>query len=202
MKKRIEILGNIASGKTTLSRMLNLTKITVINEQFRLNPFLKDFYKDMDLFSFETEVSFLLQHYHQIKMEKNNQLCDFSIYLDYAYADVTLKQKREKQFFTKIFTEILTQVDPPNFVIYLKCPTDELLKRIRRRKRKNEYSISIEYLKNIEVSINKQLIKIRNYIEIDSLKYNFTEEGKDIVFLRNIVLEKINFFLFPNYEIH
>src|SRR5262245_59019820 len=92
--QRIEIAGGIASGKTTLARLLGQSgRIKAVHEQFRKNPFFEAFYRDPAGTAFETELTFLLQHYHLQRkaMRLDGSYCvDFSAVLDHAYACVTL----------------------------------------------------------------------------------------------------------------
>ena len=94
--KRIEICGNIASGKTTLARGLSKKGFLAIEENFEKHPFLADFYINQTYFAFETELLFALQHYHDIKKAPTDRdlVCDYSLYLDRAYADVTLNKNK------------------------------------------------------------------------------------------------------------
>src|SRR3954447_11075813 len=94
---RVEICGGIASGKTTLANLLGSSERMVVREDFSSNPFWRAFYDDPNNTAFETEITFLLQHYHQIKVATNLEksfACDFSLLLDYAYAHVTLNGSR------------------------------------------------------------------------------------------------------------
>src|SRR3990167_5882637 len=90
---RLEICGGIASGKTTL---LNLLKTNgyknIIHENFQINPFWEPFYSNPGKYIFETEITFTLQHYHQIKEIVANELIitDYSFVLDLAYAKIEL----------------------------------------------------------------------------------------------------------------
>ena len=60
----IEVAGCIASGKTTFVRILEVESLEGIFEDHTINPFWKTFYTDPSTCAFETEISFLLQHYH------------------------------------------------------------------------------------------------------------------------------------------
>ena len=87
--QRIEVCGGIASGKTTFSELMRNIGIQPLFENFRANPFWKTFYSDSGKYTFEKEITFILQHYHQIKYEyKKNKIniCDYSLLLDIAYA--------------------------------------------------------------------------------------------------------------------
>ena len=69
---RIEICGGIASGKTTLANLLARSNIDPILEDFQTNLFWRAFYADPAGTAFETEITFLLQHYHQIKTARKS----------------------------------------------------------------------------------------------------------------------------------
>jgi len=173
MIKRLEILGNIASGKTTLCKNMDKKGYLSIFENFQDNPFFKNFYKNPQAFSFETELTFLLQHYHSIKIpnKKNLIACDYSLFLDMAYADVNLSGNRHK-LFTEIVEEILIEIGHPLQIIHLTCPEEVLLQRIAARNRDVERSISIDYLKSLSKAISLRLKKIPDQIQVISINSN------------------------------
>lgn len=61
---RVEFCGGIASGKTTLTKLLQIENLTSVFEDFGKNPFYRAFYHDPVGTAFETELTFLSQHYH------------------------------------------------------------------------------------------------------------------------------------------
>jgi deoxyadenosine/deoxycytidine kinase len=65
--RRIEICGGIAAGKTTLCQNLQRSLGRAEFEDFTKNPFWARFYEEPDSYAFETEMTFLLLHYSQIK---------------------------------------------------------------------------------------------------------------------------------------
>jgi deoxyguanosine kinase len=178
MLNRVEICGNIASGKTTLCQVLSKRKFLPIFEDFQTNPFFEDFYNDPIAYSFETEITFLLQHYHQIKKNKINTpiLCDYSLLLDMAYADVNLSGNRLKVFFD-VVEELQHEIGLPERIIHLVCPENVLLQRIIDRNREAETSITIDYLKALSKAISariKNISKQTLVTTIDSHAINFT----------------------------
>lgn len=181
---RIEICGNIASGKTTLCQGMTQKGYFPIFEDFQINPFFKDFYTDPVAYSFETEVTFLLQHYNLIKKQKSDSLlaCDYSLLLDMAYADVNLAGNRLKIFF-EIVTELQKELGLPYKIIHLVCPEEVLLKRIIRRSREAETSITIEYLNSLSKAI---LLRVKDFssqtpvITINSHVIDFTQGVENI----------------------
>lgn len=159
MVRRIEICGGIASGKTTLANLLPRLDIKPILENFKTNPFWKAFYADPINTAFETEITFLLQHYHQIKTfgkSGSEIVSDFSMYLDLAYAHVTLRQDK-REIFLSVYREVEKELGAPSLLIHLKCDPEIELRRIRERGRDVENSISIEYLQHINTQLERIL---------------------------------------------
>ena len=176
---RIEICGNIASGKTTLSKGITACGLKSGKESFSNNPFIKDFYKNSRMFSFETEITFLLQHYHSIKTTEaiNSIVCDYSLTLDKAYSDVTLPPGR-RYIFMQIAEELEYEIGLPEKIIHLQCPEEVLLSRIKKRRRYFESSITIDYLRSLTLAIENRVREIPSHVEvvtINSHKINFTE---------------------------
>lgn len=196
----IEICGNIASGKTTLAKLLETTGNKSVFEDFHSNPFYKAFYSNPKLNSFETELTFHLQHYHAIKNEYINTSCvvffDFSFLLDKAYADVTLSGKR-LFLFSQVSEELEAEIGNPSAVIRLLCPEEILLQRIISRNREPEKSISIDYLKSLNSAIDNRINDLTasqskiNIIEIDSHKYDFANDANAQKMVLDIIQEKL-----------
>lgn len=195
--KRIEVCGNIASGKTTLVHILKMQNFSVVFENFLENPFYQAFYQNPLKNSFETELTFHLQHYHSIKSNMNQGktlVCDFSIFLDRAYADVTLNGRRAK-LFSEVSEELAEEIGYPYRIINLKCPEETLLTRIKSRNRDAEKNISIDYLKSLTTSINNRIESLSSFrekidiITIDSHEYNFASDLKDI---QTVLKETLN----------
>nr|WP_256250667.1 deoxynucleoside kinase [Nitrosomonas sp. Nm51] len=162
-------------------------------ENFQANPFWRAFYADPIGTAFETEITFLLQHYHEIKITRQSEkklACDFSMYLDLAYAHVTLSQDKLR-IFQSVYSEVEKELEQPSLLIYLECDPEIELQRIRNRGRDVENSITIEYLQ----AINEQLEKIlkerscsHELLIIDSGLRDFAyDEG-----VKHVILEKIN----------
>ncbi len=178
---RVELCGGIASGKTTLTFLLKHAGIKPILENFQTNPFWATFYNDPAAHAFETEISFLLQHYHQIKTTRTEEktfACDFSLFLDLAYANITLKDSKLKTFLT-VHEEVMREVGPPDLLIHLQCGASTELERIRRRGRAVEETITLEYLGQLNDAVALQVSNISEQIRvltIDSEHLNFASD--------------------------
>ena len=63
----VEVCGGIASGKTTFAALMTNIGLIPVLEDFKKSPFWEAFYRNPGEYIFETEISFILLHYHQIK---------------------------------------------------------------------------------------------------------------------------------------
>lgn len=182
MQKRIEICGGIASGKTTLARVLEQHGYIAIYERFEDNPFLKQFYQsNIQDNMFETEMVFALLHYNQIKQKQHEDaiVSDYSMLQDYSYGMQNLSLD-EKKIFGNMYEYLSGMLAPTTLIIYLKCSIECLQERINRRSRDMEMSITKEYLqKNIKV-LEHYLEQEKRLLIIDSGKYDFRghDQGK------------------------
>jgi deoxyadenosine/deoxycytidine kinase len=186
---RIEICGGIAAGKTTLANLLGQSGFDPILENFQANPFLRTFYSDPRTYAFETEITFLLQHYNQIKASRNKfkkAICDFSSYLDFAYSSVTLPSDKFYAF-QCVYGEVRRDISTPSFLVYLQCSATTQLQRIRYRNRSFEQSIDLEFLENINESLIRRIEEAYSetkLIEIDSERLDF---ANDIIVQQKVI---------------
>jgi deoxyadenosine/deoxycytidine kinase len=194
---RIEICGGIASGKTTLAQLLAMIGSLPVLENFQANPFWTAFYKDPAGTAFETEISFLLQHYHHIKEgKKSGQLfaCDFSPYLDLAYAFVTLPDNK-RHAFQAVYAEVTQEILAPNLLVHLRCDPEIELERIRRRGREAEGLIPLKYLQDVNNKL-EEILRQRIYegeqLEIDSSSLDFANDEEVKQFVLSEISQKIS----------
>ncbi len=193
--RHIEICGGIASGKTTFASILSKIGIDPIYESFQSNPFWEAFYADPQKYTFETEISFMLQHYHQIKKQSaDNEImvCDYSFLLDMAYAEIGLQGSRLDAF-KVVYEEIKKELPPPALIIHLQCDPETELTRISNRGRTVEKSITMDFLRSLNAAIESQIIKARPHtkiITIDSAKMDFVDDKTSQKELIALVLEK------------
>ena len=193
---RIEICGGIASGKTTFATRLRHAGIDAVLENFQANPFWEAFYRDPARHAFETEITFLLQHYHQVKAGAATDkvfVCDFSLLLDLAYATVTLRNSKRKTFLA-VYKEVTRDLEVPNLLVHLRCGAATELDRIRRRGRATEESITLRYLDELNNAVERQVAKARKQTEvilIDSEHQNFATEKTIQRELVNLILQHL-----------
>ena len=177
----VDVCGGIASGKTTFASLMTRINLVPIFEDFKKSPFWEAFYSDPGKYIFETEISFILLHYHQIRKafeSKKHLVCDFSFLLDLAYAKIGLSGTKLKAF-ECVLNEIQKELPEPRLIVYLKCDAATELNRIRKRARAEENSIHLEFLDTLNKSLQKEVAKIqdqRKVITIDSSQKDFAND--------------------------
>lgn len=165
MSKRIIVVaGNIGAGKTSLTERLGarLSWETAF-ESVSDNPYLSDFYADMQAWSFHLQIFFLghrAEQYLQMARSPRSVILDRSIYEDayiFARALHHMGHLRERDYlaYKRVFDLLVSTLPPPNLLIYLKAPVDALVERIRRRGRQIESGITKEYLALLDTFYNE-----------------------------------------------
>ena len=198
--KHIAIAGNIGVGKTSLAKILSKNYNWKLElESVKKNPYLSDFYEDMEKWSFHLQIYFLNNRFEQnqkILKSKNPVIQDRTIYEDEVIFTKNLYEsgflkKREYNNYLKLFNSIIKYVNPPDLIIYLRNNNiGKLVNNIEKRDRVFEKSIQIQYLKNLHLSYEKW---IKNYnlnkiLIVDVTKLDFIKNTKDLEF----VIDKIN----------
>jgi deoxyadenosine/deoxycytidine kinase len=154
----IAIAGNIGSGKTTLTQLLaKHYKWDRLEEAVDNNPYLFDFYKDMQRWSFNLQIFFLNSRFEQlleIRRSGRNVIQDRTIYEDaYIFAPnlhaMGLMTTRDFENYFRLFQNMDSAVTPPDLLIYLRASVPNLVNQIAERGRDYESTISIDYLKRL-----------------------------------------------------
>lgn len=195
----IAIAGNIGSGKTTLTKLLAKNYGWKPKyEDVEVNPYLSDFYNDMQRWSFNLQVYFLNKRFKdivEIAKAGEHVIQDRTIYEDARiFAPnlhaMGLMTTRDFDNYTSLFNLMLSLVKPPELLIYLKSSVPNLVSQIQKRGREYESSIRLDYLKGLNeryeewiksYSDGKKLI-----VNVDEIK--FEDNPKDL----SIVIDQIN----------
>lgn len=158
MDKFIAIAGNIGAGKSTLVGMLSESLgWQPFYEPVTDNPYLADFYEDMQAWAFHSQIYFLtrrLRIHRQLMNIEGSVIQDRSVYEDaeifahnlHLQDSITERDYATYQELYKVLVEFLP---PPDLVIYLKASVATLLDRIAIRGRDYERSISADYLSQL-----------------------------------------------------
>ena len=159
----IAVAGNIGSGKTTLAKLLSEHyNWEVRYESVDNNPYLNDFYSDMQRWAFNLQIYFLNNRFNQIleiKSSKNIIIQDRTIYEDaHIFApnlrEMHLINSRDFETYYTLFNLINSLIKPPDLLIYLRVSVDKLLSQIKKRGRDYELNIRRDYLTNLNERYN------------------------------------------------
>jgi deoxyadenosine/deoxycytidine kinase len=158
-RKFIAIAGNIGSGKSSLLDFLTSTyAIGPFYEPNEANPYLADFYRDMQRWAFQSQMFFLSNKFriHQEADRRQGVVVqDRTIYEDaevFATALYRMRKidRRDWQTYWGFYQTLLKAIQPPDLMIYLKCSIRTLRQRIRGRGRQMEQNIPLTYLKRLD----------------------------------------------------
>mgnify|MGYP001159814776 FL=1 len=195
----IAISGNIGSGKTTLTtKLAKHYKWEANYEDVENNPYLNDFYKDMQRWSFNLQVFFLNSRFRQIitiKESSKTYIQDRTIYEDAKIFAPNLHQMglmstRDFDNYMEIFNLMDGFIDGPDLLIYLRASVPTLVDQIQKRGREYENSIRLDYLTKLneryeawigEYDKGKLLI-----IDVDDI--NYAQNNEDL----SGIIEKID----------
>jgi deoxyguanosine kinase len=191
---RIEVCGGIASGKTTIGAACEEVGLAVRHERFDENPFFEKFYADPEAYAFEAELTYLLQHFSQIREASTcaRAVFDFSLVLDLAYALVSLPTADQRTF-EQLLDRVIEKIGLPTLIVRLNCPSSTELVRIHERDRPAERKISAAFLESIDNELERALAS-RWFadvpvLRIDSGALDFRLGGRDRGFVLKRVLE-------------
>jgi deoxyadenosine/deoxycytidine kinase len=158
-KKLVVVAGNIGVGKTSLTERIGARLGWRTDfESVADNPYLPDFYADMHAWSFHLQIYFLghrADQYLRAARDPRSAILDRSIYEDAYIFSRALHHmgnlaERDYLAYRKLFDLVVNSLPVPNLLVYLKCPAEILMERIRRRARNMETGISSGYLALLE----------------------------------------------------
>lgn len=199
----IAIVGNIGAGKTTLTKLLaDHLKWEPQFEAVDNNPYLEDFYSDMKRWSFNLQIYFLnsrFRHIVELQKKGTNIIQDRTIYEDaYIFAenlyDMGLMSARDFENYSNIFESIVSYINAPDLLIYLRASVPTLVNNIQIRGREYESGIRLDYLSKLNEKYEKWIKGYREgkLLILDKDKLDFANNPEDLGF----VIQKIEAELF------
>ena len=195
----IAVAGNIGVGKTTLTSLLAKNfNWEPHYESVDNNPYLDDFYTDMQRWAFNLQVYFLNSRFGQLKEFQEsgkNIIQDRTIYEDaHIFAPnlhaMGLMTSRDFDNYSSLFKLMSSFVNPPDLLIYLRASVPTLVKQIQSRGREYESSIRIDYLTRLNERYEAWISEYTSgkLLIIDTDDLDFSKNQEDLGF----VVDKVN----------
>lgn len=154
----IAIAGNIGCGKTTLTKMLaKRYNWTPRFEPVDNNPYLADYYSDMERWSFNLQIYFLSKRFKEVvEISKSEEyiIQDRTIFEDARIFapnlhEMGMMSDRDFQNYTELFDLMMSLVKLPDLMIYIRSDIPNLVNQIGKRGREYEQSMRLDYLKGL-----------------------------------------------------
>ena len=202
----IAIAVNIGCGKTTLTKMLvKRYGWTPRYEPVDVNPYLEDFYKDMNRWSFNLQVYFLNKRFKDVvEISKSNDtiIQDRTIFEDARIFAPNLHDQgymsdRDFNNYSELFDLMMSLVGLPDLMIYIRSSIPNLIAQISKRGREYEQSIRIDYLKGLNDRYEEWIKTYKgSLLIIDGDNLKFEANPKDFQFITDQIDSKL-YGLFP-----
>lgn len=202
----VAIAGNIGVGKTTMTDLISKKlEWEAYYEPVITNPYLDDFYKDMNRWSFHLQVYFLSKRFDmQKKIVENNISCiqDRTIYEDAEIFARTLYKngsmtQRDFENYQDLFHNMTSYLQAPDLIVYLRADVDELIERIRQRGRESEKSIAKSYLQELNDAYESWILRAKKMTQVLEINTNNCTE-EEIVEQADRIIERIEEFCPPS----
>ena len=199
----VAIAGNIGAGKTTLTKLLaKHYKWEPQLEDVVDDPYLDDFYNQMERWSFNLQVYFLNSRFRQISMIRKSGkdiIQDRTIYEDaHIFAPnlhaMGLMTNRDYENYRSLFDLMESFVEGPDLLIYLRSSIPNLVSQIHKRGRDYENSISIDYLSRLNERYEAWITKYDkgNLLIIDVDNLDFVANPEDLGSIINKIDADLN----------
>tara|TARA_R110001592_G_scaffold125325_7_gene335247 strand:+ start:326 stop:949 length:624 start_codon:yes stop_codon:yes gene_type:complete len=187
----VAVAGNIGSGKTTLTTLLAKhynwdTHFEDVDE----NPYLNDFYNDMQRWSFNLQVYYMtsrISKIQEINASGKATIQDRTLYEDaYIFApnlhSMGLMTTRDFETYFSLFKLQETFIKPPDLLIYLRASVPTLVNQIQKRGRDYEESIRLDYLKRLNERYEAWISTYDQgkILIVDVDNNNFSEKAEDL----------------------
>jgi|GEM_PF-1227073 len=187
-KTLITVVGNIASGKSTMAKFLAKelkAKLVLADEFYKTNPFFRDTLQDRKRWSLASDLWFLVMRLEMMEklVEKQDHpliVQDSGVIMSLVYAHSRLAtkhmDKKEYELYQLLYRKLAKKINFREIIVYLDSPVNLLLERIKKRGRQFEIKFHKKsYLEQIKKSLEYVIETERKnvaVIRIDGNKYS------------------------------
>ncbi|MGG6544424.1 UNVERIFIED_CONTAM: deoxynucleoside kinase [Prevotella sp. 15_C9] len=202
----IAIAGNIGAGKTTLTTLLAKRYGWKAHyEPVDNNPYLADYYKDMNRWAFNLQIYFLNKRFRdvvEISRSDNTIIQDRTIFEDARIFapnlhDMGLMSDRDFDNYTHLFNLMLSLVKLPDLLIYIRSSVPHLIDHIQMRGREYEQTMRIDYLRGLNERYEDWIKTYDGHLMIvEGDELNFAEKPQDFQKVTDMIDDRL-FGLFP-----
>ena len=203
----IAIAGNIGSGKTTLTKKLAKRYGWIPHfEPVDNNPYLADYYADMDRWSFNLQIYFLNKRFRdvvEIAKSQDTIIQDRTIFEDARIFapnlhDMGMMSDRDFDNYTDLFDLMMSLVGNPDPLIYLRSTIPNLIAQIQKRGRDYEKTIRIDYLTGLNEKYENWIAGYDGkLLVIDADKIKFGDKPEDFEKVTDMIDAEL-YGLFPS----
>lgn len=202
----IAIAGNIGAGKTTLTTMLAKRYGWKAHfEPVDNNPYLADYYEDMNRWAFNLQIYFLNKRFRdvvEISRSADTVIQDRTIFEDARIFapnlhDMGLMSDRDFDNYTHLFDLMLSLVKLPDLLIYIRCSVPHLIDHIQMRGREYEQTMRIDYLRGLNERYEEWIKYYDGHLMIvDGDNIDFANNSQDFQKVTDMIDDRL-FGLFP-----
>lgn len=203
MKKFIAVAGNVGVGKSTLTRMLSEYLCwEPFYEAVDDNPYLADFYEDMQAWSFHSQIFFLsrrLGHHRQIIERPGTVLQDRTVYEDAEIFARNLylqdhMSQQDWQTYYLLYQTLSRLLRPPDLVVYLKASVPTLQRRFAQRGRDYEQAIAEGYLSRLNQLYDEWIVgfKLCPVLTVDTDNLDYVQHDEHLQLIIDRIQERLH----------
>ena len=208
----VAIAGNIGSGKTTLTKMLAAHYgWTPKFESVDFNPYLSDFYEDMERWSFNLQIYFFNKRFKDVVdisrcddviIQDRTIFEDARIFAPNLHA-MGLMSTRDFENYTDLFDLMMSLVSPPDLLIYLRSSIPNLISQIQKRGREYEKSIRIDYITGLNERYEAWIKDYKgNLLIIDADNIKFGNNPEDFAKVTDMIDAQMYGLFSPSKDIY